>query len=64
MGVEQGRLWALKSSNDSEVVLYAVETGLPTLYSRRKDAEQFQKRCKQIDLDVVIVEVEIIEKVN
>ena len=64
MGLEQGRLWALKSSGDSEVCLYAVETGLPTLYSKKKEAEQFQKRCKEIEVDVVIVEVEIIEKTN
>jgi len=61
MGLEQGRLWALKSSDTSDVCLYAVETRLPTLYSRKKDAEQFQKKLKETDCDVVIVEVEIHE---
>ncbi len=62
MGLEQGRLWALKSDSKSDVVFYAVETGLPTLFHRKKDAELFQKRCKAEEIDVTVIEVEIIEK--
>lgn len=63
-GLEQGRLWGLRAVDGPPgVVLYAVETGLPTLFSKKYEAEAFQKKCKAIDVEVEILELEIIKNV-
>lgn len=61
--VQQGRLWALRNPG-GDVIFHVAETMLPTLFSRRKDADAFKKRAKAEDLDIEVVEVQIIEKTD
>lgn len=60
--IQQGRLWGIRNPG-SDVIFHAVETGLPTLFKTRKDADAFKMGLKkQHNIDIEIVEVQIIEK--
>ncbi len=65
LSIQQGRLWAVRRSHDSPI-FHVVETGLPTLFRTRKEADVFKKRVDAIDpkdpVKAEVVEVEIIEK--
>lgn len=59
--IQQGRLWAIRNGPSSPI-FHVAETGLPTLFRTRKDADSFKKRIKaELDTDVEVVEVQIIE---
>ena len=64
-GIQQGRLWAVKLVSNG-VIFHIVETGLPSLFKRRGDAEAFKKRLDAIDPDhpvkVEVIGVDIVAK--
>ncbi len=47
-GIQQGRLWAVRLNSNSPI-FHVAETGLPTLFRHRKEADAFKKRVDQID---------------
>jgi hypothetical protein len=60
-GIQRGRLWALRNSSD-EPLFQSFETGLPTLFVTRKQAELWQRRINaECGGHVEVVEVKIIE---
>ncbi len=65
LSIQQGRLWALRSSPEGPTFTVAA-TGMQPLFRSRKEADAFKKRVDQIDpehpTNTEVVEVEIIKK--
>ncbi len=59
--VSQCRLWALRKSG-GDIIFHVAETMLPTLFSKKKDADAFKKRAAAEDLNIEVVEVQIVLK--
>ena len=61
-GIQQGRLWAVRNSQNSPI-MHGAESGLPILSKTRKGIEEIKKYIDRTgDCNVEIIEVDIVEK--
>jgi hypothetical protein len=65
VSIQQGRLWGLRANYPDAPMLKDADSGLPTLFYRKKDGDSFVNRVnKSMDAPykIELIEVEIIEK--